>query len=377
MKLVIAPDSFKGSIDARELCQSIKSGVLRVFPKAQVTELPLADGGEGTMENLVYASKGTIRPLQVTGPAGRPVKAAYGVLGDARTVVIEMAQASGLPLVGESERNPLTATSYGTGELIRAALDEGYRQFIIGIGGSATNDAGTGMLQALGMAFYDQEGKMLPQGGGYLDQLVRMDYSSFDSRIQESTFLVACDVDNPLCGLNGASAVFGPQKGATPDMVKTLDRCLNHFAEIVRQQCGIEMRHIPGGGAAGGMGAALVAFLGAKLKPGIEVVMEAVEFRKKIEGAYLVITGEGKLDKQTLSGKVIAGVSREASSQFIPVIALCGGLELSGEELDRLDVEAAFSIVPRPCSLQEAFEHTGTWAMERTEQIMRMIRLFK
>ncbi|MFC4766315.1 glycerate kinase [Effusibacillus consociatus] len=377
MKIVIAPDSFKGSINARELCASIKEGDLRVFPQAGFIELPLADGGEGTMENMVTASNGTIYKVKVTGPYGRPVHAAYGVLGDGKTVVIEMAQASGLPLVIESEKNPLHATGYGTGELIRYALDQGYRQFVIGIGGSATNDVGTGMLKALGMEFYDRNGIPLPQGGGFLRDLYSMDDTQFDPRVKEASFTVACDVTNPLCGPEGASAVFGPQKGATPEMVKHLDACLNYFADIVLKQKGMEIRSIPGVGAAGGMGSALVAFLQAELKQGIEVVMEAMNVRQHLKEADLLITGEGKLDFQTLSGKGIAGISRQARHYNIPVIAICGAMDLTGDQLDMLQVTAAFSIVPGPCSLEQAFEHTSSWAGDRTEQILRLFQFFR
>ena len=374
MKIVIAPDSFKGSLSARELTSSIADGIRRVYPDAEIVEMPLADGGEGTMENMVYSSGGTAYTREVRGPLGRSVKAAYGVLGDNRTCVIEMAQASGLPLLKEEERNPLITSSYGTGELIRYGLDEGFRHFIIGLGGSATNDAGAGMLRALGVKFIDVQGEILPEGGEALAKLALFDETQLDSRLKDSTIIVASDVTNPLCGPTGASAVFGPQKGATAEMVETLDRALLHFAEVVARQKQKDILNCPGSGAAGGMGGALMAFLDAEMRPGIEIVMEAIRFEESIRDADLVITGEGKLDTQTLSGKVIAGVSMVTGRHSVPTIALCGGRELEGYQLEQMGVMAAFSIIPHPCSLQEAMLRTGEWAASQTEQIMRIIK---
>ncbi len=373
MKIVIAPDSFKGSLSAGELCAAICQGVLRAAPEAEVVEIPLADGGEGTLDNLVVATGGEKRMADVLDPLGRQRRAAYGVLGDGVTAVIEMAQASGLPLLAPHERDPLIASSYGTGQLIRHALDDGFRRFVVGLGGSATNDAGTGMLRALGAAFLDADGQPLPEGGAALSKLASIDVSGLDPRLAESQFLVACDVTNPLCGPDGASAVFGPQKGATPEMVAVLDEALGRFADVVRRQTGREIDRVPGAGAAGGTGAALVGFLGATIRPGIEIVMEAVDFARKLAGADLLITGEGKLDGQTLSGKVIAGVCREAARARVPVVALCGALELDGEQLDRLGIAAAFSLVPGPCSLETAMLHARQWASDRAEQIVCLL----
>ncbi|MBG9567093.1 glycerate kinase [Brevibacillus agri] len=377
MKIVIAPDSFKGSISARDLCASIRKGILNVDPDVEVIELPLADGGEGTLENMVYSTDGKVCELEVRDPLERPIRASYGVLGDGRTVIIEMAQASGLPLLKEHERNPLIATSFGTGELIRHALDSGYRRFIIGLGGSATNDGGTGMLTALGAKFLNQNGALLPSGGAALEELASIDVSGMDPRLKESSFTIASDVTNPLCGPDGASAIFGPQKGATPDMVQRLDMALNRFGEIILNVKGVDMRQVPGSGAAGGMGAALMAFLQAECKPGIEIVTEAIHFEKHIQNADLIITGEGKLDLQTLSGKVIAGVCRKAKPYGIPTIALCGGMELSSEQMDQIGLKAGFSIVPKPCHLDEAMQNTAVWAQERVEQIMRLLQINK
>lgn len=377
MKIVIAPDSFKGSMSARNVCLAVKKGILRVFPRANVVEVPLADGGEGTVESMVYASTGSIREVEVKDPLGRSVIAAYGVLGDGKTAVIEIAQASGLPLVAEAERNPLITTSYGTGQLILHALDQGYRKFIIGLGGSATNDAGVGMLKALGVKFYDQNGNEISKGGGLLSELAYFDDSGMDSRLNESVFMVASDVTNPLCGYNGASAVFGPQKGATSEMIKTLDQALKRFADIVYKQLGADVRGLPGAGAAGGMGAALMSFLNGRFISGVEIIMEVVGLEEKLKDADLVITGEGRLDSQTLSGKVISGVCKLARKHRIPVIALCGTTKIAGEQMDGLELEAAFPLVPGPCRLTDAMENGPIWAADRTEQVMRLMKISK
>lgn len=376
MRVVVAPDSFKGSISARDLCAAARRGIHAVDPEIEVIELPLADGGEGTVENMVYSTKGQTRLVQVNDPLGRPIRAAYGILGDDATVIIEMAQASGLPLLRPDERNPLITSSFGTGELIVHALNEGYRKFIIGLGGSATNDGGVGMLKALGASFYDQDGVLLPKGGASLEKLSYMDLSGLDKRLQESTFTIASDVNNPLCGANGASAVFGPQKGATPEMVQRLDMALSRFADVVEKQLGVDVRHLPGSGAAGGMGAGLLAFLHAEFKSGIELVMDAIQFEQNIQVADLIITGEGKLDEQTMAGKVIAGVCKKAKPYQIPTIAICGGMELTSEQMDEIGLLAGFSIVPKPCSLDEAMEQAEGWVQERVEQIIRFMKRF-
>ncbi|WP_261131607.1 glycerate kinase [Bacillus sp. Marseille-Q3570] len=377
MKVVIAPDSFKGSVSAKEVCAAIRKGVERVFPDSEVIELPLADGGEGTMENMVYSSNGTVNNIEVFDPLGRKIYAGYGVLGDDETAVVEMAQASGLPLLHNEERDPLHTTSYGTGELIKHALDSGYRKFIIGLGGSATNDGGMGMLKALGFEFFNSQKEALPEGGKALKDLAIVDESNMDKRIHEASFIIASDVTNPLCGDQGASAIFGPQKGATPAMVKELDEALDHFAEVVYKQKNGDMRLMEGGGAAGGMGAALLTFLGAEFRSGIQVVMESIQFEKLIEEVDLVITGEGRLDHQTLSGKVIAGVSKSAEKLKVPVIGLCGGMMIDTEIMDKLNLVSAFSIAPGPCSLEEAMENAEEWIIQRTETFMRVIKHYQ
>ena len=377
MKIIIAPDSFKGSISAPEICGIVKSGVLEVFKNAEVCEVPLADGGEGTMENMVYSSNGTIITIDATDPLGRKIEGSYGVLGDNETVIIEMAQVSGLPLLTVKEKNPLITTCYGTGELIKHAIETGYRKFIIGLGGSATNDGGAGMLKALGIKFYNEQGVELEDGGGNLINLSYVDETGFHPVIKECSFVIASDVENKLCGKEGASAIFGPQKGATPEMVEQLDQALYQFSEVVLKQKNVRMREFVGGGAAGGLGAALITFLNAECKSGIQVVLDSIRFEEQVQEANLVITGEGKLDQQTLAGKVIAGVTRVTNKHEIPTIALCGGLALTSEQLEQLGLLSAFSIVPGPCSLETAIENTPTWIHDRTIQIMKIIKGFE
>jgi glycerate kinase len=374
VKVVLAPDSFKGSISARDLCAALREGVLEAFPGAEVTELPLADGGEGTVEALVHATGGGLIEREVTDPLGRPVRAAYGVLGDGKTAVVEMAQASGLPLLAPHERNPLAADSFGTGELIRDALRAGCRRFIIGLGGSATNDGGAGALRALGARFLDEDGAELPPGGEGLLRLRRIDLSALDEAVRESRFILACDVTNPLCGPDGASAVFGPQKGATPEMVAKLDAALGRFGEALREATGLDVAALPGSGAAGGSGAGFMAVLGAEMRSGIDIVMEAIDFERKIRGADWIVTGEGRLDEQTLSGKVVAGVCRKARAAGVPVIGLCGSLALTGPQMEELGLAAGFGIVPGPCTLEEAMAGAGKMARDQMARIMRLIR---
>ncbi|WP_090581363.1 glycerate kinase [Paenibacillus sp. OV219] len=373
MKIVIAPDSFKGSASARDLCDAIARGIRSVMPKAELVELPLADGGEGIMDNLVHATGGSRIEVVVSDPLGRTITAHYGVLGDGSTAVIEMAQASGLPLLQPEERQPLLTSTRGTGELIKHALDRGYRKFIVGLGGSATNDGGAGMLQALGLQLLDAAGQPLAVGGGALAQLGALDAAALDPRLAASQFTIACDVTNTLCGLEGASAVFGPQKGATPEMVAQLDAGLRRFAEQIQALRGIDVLSVPGGGAAGGMGAGLLGFMNASIRPGIDVVMEASGFAEAVKDADCIITGEGKLDEQTLAGKVAAGVCQAALPLDIPVIILCGTRSLPGEALRQLGKVSAFSIVPGPCSLEEAMAQTLSFAEACAAQIFALL----
>ncbi|MBB4822907.1 glycerate kinase [Sporosarcina luteola] len=335
MKIIVAPDSFKGSLEAREAALAMEEGILEAVPSAEVIPLPLADGGEGTMDCLVDATGGHTVSIQVTDPLLREVAARYGILGDGSTCVIEMAEASGLTLLKEEERDPLIATSYGTGQLIRHALDAGCRTFVIGLGGSATNDGGTGILQALGCRFLDDEGKELAAGGGALHNLHRIDVSQFDQRVLESSFTIACDVRAPFIGRAGASAVFGPQKGASEAEIVLLDQNLKRLADCIEVETGIALHDMEGTGAAGGAGGALLAFFNGTMKPGIEVVMKVMDFERIAEGADLMITGEGRSDGQTITGKAPSGVARLAERHQIPVLLISGAIEEASRKMLR------------------------------------------
>jgi len=377
MKIVIAPDSFKESLTAAEVCEAIARGLRAVLPDAVLDKCPMADGGEGTVDALVAATNGTFQRTTVAGPLGEPVAAGWGLLGRTGplppdgttpgpggplTAVLEMAAASGLPLVPVEKRNPLKTTTLGTGQLIRAALDHGVRRIILGIGGSATTDGGAGCAQALGARFLDAHGRVLPNGacGETLAQIARIDLSRFDPRIAATDILVACDVDNPLCGPRGAAAVYGPQKGATPEIVRQLDEGLAHFADVIARDLGKDVRNVPGAGAAGGLGAGLLAFCGAAIRPGVEIVIDAVRLRERLIGADLLITGEGRLDRQSMMGKLIAGVGRAARAAGVPVVALVGSV---GEGADAaLAVLQSYLCItppgtPPPEALARAAEH--------------------
>lgn len=354
MKIVIAPDSYKESLSALEVAQAVEAGFRAVFPQADYVLVPVADGGEGTVEAMIAATRGRRLEVAVTGPLGEPVRAFYGLTGDGETAVIEMAAASGLALVPSVRRNPLVTTSRGTGELIRSALDAGARRFILGIGGSATNDGGAGMVQALGARLLDADAQELPPGGGALAALARIDLSALDPRLAECRIEVACDVDNPLTGPRGASAVFGPQKGATPDMVQTLDANLAHLALIIQRDLGVAVEQVPGAGAAGGMGAAMLAFFGATLKPGIEIVTAAVGLDAHVRDADLVITGEGRIDFQTIQGKTPVGVARVAKRHGKPVIGIAGSLGAEVGVVHEHGIDAVFSVLSTPCTLDDA-----------------------
>lgn len=354
MKIVIAPDSYKESLSAREVAEEIAAGFRQVFPDADYRLIPVADGGEGTVQAMIDATSGALKTLAVSGPHGETVQASYGLAADQGLAIIEMASASGLELVPAGQRNPLVTTSAGTGELIRDALAAGARHIVIGIGGSATNDGGAGMLQALGARLTDADGRELGPGGGELARLAHLDASGLDPRLKTCRIDVACDVNNPLTGPRGASKVFGPQKGATPKMVETLDRCLARFAEVLKADLGQDVADIPGAGAAGGMGAALLAVLGARLRPGSEVVTEAVGLEQTLAGADLVITGEGRIDGQTIYGKTPIGVARVAKRLGLPVIGLAGCLAHDAGAVHEHGIAAVFSSVHKACSLEEA-----------------------
>ncbi|BFI68585.1 glycerate kinase [Yersinia pseudotuberculosis] len=359
MKIIIAPDSFKESLTAMQVAEAIEQGFSEIFPQAEYIKLPMADGGEGTVESMVAATGGELVNVEVTGPLGVPVKAFYGWMGDGETAVIEMAAASGLHLVAPEQRNPLITTSYGTGELILAALNHGARKIILGIGGSATNDGGAGMMQALGVQLSDQQGKALTVGGAALVQLVDIDLSQLDDRLAQTDILVACDVDNPLCGAKGASAVFGPQKGATPERVQQLDAALQHYGEKIEQVTGKSVINVAGAGAAGGMGAALFGLLNARLQPGIEIVTEALKLAAAVQDADLVITGEGRIDSQTIYGKTPVGVARVAKRFDIPVIAIAGSMAPDYEVVHQHGLDAVFSVLNHIQTLPEALEEAS------------------
>ncbi|HEJ9095692.1 glycerate kinase [Serratia odorifera] len=353
-KVVIAPDSFKESLSALDVAAAIERGFRQIYPDVEYVKLPMADGGEGTVDSMVAATEGEIVQLSVRGPLGMPVEAFYGLLGDGETAVIEMAAASGLHLAPSDQRDPLIATSYGTGELILAALDRGVSAIILGIGGSATNDGGAGMMQALGARLLDGQQRPLPPGGAALASLAELDLSGVDARLQQVKVTVACDVDNPLCGKNGASAIFGPQKGATPAMVEQLDNALRHYGTLLEQTTGRKVLNAPGAGAAGGMGAALLGMLDAQLRPGIEIVIETLRLEEAILGADLVITGEGRLDSQSVHGKTPIGVARVAKRHRLPVIGIAGSLAADYQVVHQHGIDAAFSVIDRIVTLEEA-----------------------
>ncbi len=370
MKVVIAPDSFKESLSAPEVAEAVSRGWLRARPDDETLLRPMADGGEGTVDAVLAARPGERRELLVCGPLEQSVTAHWGWLEDA-TAVIEMAAASGLHWVPEGKRDATRTTSRGTGELIRAALDAGAKKIIIGLGGSATNDAGLGLLQALGVSFLDGEGSELGAGGAQLAQLERIDLSGLDPRLGAVEFEVAADVNNPLCGPHGASAVFGPQKGANPAQVQQLDSALERFAEVAAQALGQDHRLFPGVGAAGGLGFACRAFLKARFRPGIELIAELSELEPALTGASLVITGEGRLDGQSLHGKTPVGVAHVARRAGVPVIALAGSVGEGLAELREVGIEAAFSLAPGPITLADACARAAQELENRAEALAR------
>ncbi len=356
MKIVIAPDSFKGSLTSPEVCRAIEEGVIRALPGADATLVPMADGGDGTARTLVEGTGGELLSAKVAGPLWEPVEAEYGILGDRVTGVIEMAAASGLVLVPSEKRNPLDTTTRGTGQLIKLALDRGCRSLIVGVGGSATTDGGMGMAQALGVRFLGANGEELRGIGSSLNGVERIDISELDPRLGEATIRVACDVDNPLYGVTGAAHVYGPQKGATPAIVDELDEGLRKFAQAVARDVGIEVADIPGAGAAGGLGAGLLTFCGATLEPGVDIVIEAVGLAEKTTGAEIVFVAEGGMDSQTAYGKTPAGVAKIAVQQGCVVLAIAGNISEDARELHEVGFTALRSIVNGPMALEEAME---------------------
>ena len=355
--IVLAPDSFKESMTAKEVCVAMERGIKKVNSNIRCIHVPMADGGEGTMQSLVDATGGEVYSLEVVGPLGNKVKAEYGILGNGEIGVLEMASASGIHLVSLEERNPLITTTYGTGELIKACLDRGVKKLLIGIGGSATNDGGVGVIQALGGRLLDKDGNELGFGGGELEKLDRIDLTNFDRRLKDVVIEVACDVSNPLCGENGASYIFGPQKGASVEMIKILDNNLKHYAKVIKEQFGKDVLEIAGAGAAGGLGAGLMVFLNGNLKKGIEIVIEYSGLEKKVKNCDMVWTGEGSIDFQTQYGKTPLGVATVAKKYNKPVVALAGRV---GDDIDILyekGIDSIFGIMRGVTTIDEALKN--------------------
>ncbi|GHX18521.1 TPA: glycerate kinase [Vibrio cholerae] len=377
MKVVIAPDSFKESLTAKQVCDAIQAGLARVWHDAKFVAIPVADGGEGTVQSLVDATQGRLLEVKVMGPQGKRVEAFYGMLGDNQTAVIEMAAASGLHHVPVAQRDPKLTTSFGTGELIRHALDQGVTKLIIGLGGSATNDGGVGMLAALGARFTNADGDPIQLTGGGLRELTHIDLQDFDPRLQNCDILVACDVNNPLCGDKGASAVFGPQKGATPEDVQLLDGVLRQFGLLTEKVTGKMVLESAGAGAAGGMGAALLAYTQARLRPGIEIVLETVQLAYQVSDADLVITGEGRIDSQTVHGKTPMGVAKVAKRFDVPVLALCGCTGDNYQAVYQCGIDAVFAAVPRAMSLEDALKESDFNLADLAENVARLWVLSK
>lgn len=373
MKIIIAPDSFKDSLSATDAAHAMAAGFAEALPEAEIVCIPMADGGEGTLLAVLAARRGELRRSSVSGPLGAPVMAHWGWLPETRTAVIEMAEASGIQLVEPGSRNACYSSSYGTGELICTALDAGALKIVLAIGGSATNDGGSGMMRALGLGLYGQSGAPLGQGGAALSDLGFVDVKGLDVRLQGVQFEIAADVDNPLCGVHGASQIFGPQKGATPEEVMVLDDALANFADHVSRAVGKDDREFPGSGAAGGMGYAAKSFLNASFRPGVEVVSELVQLATAVRGASLVVTGEGRFDRQTLRGKTPFGVAQIAKQANVPVVVIAGTLGTGYEELYEHGVLAAFSLADGPLSLEQACSDAKRLLRQRARDIGRLL----
>ena len=377
MKILVAPDSFKESLSAIQVAEAISKGVLKIIPNAEIIKTPISDGGEGLLDALVNDKNGKIITVKVYDPLYRSIAAEYGILNEGTTAVIEMAKASGLELLKEQEKNPDITSSYGTGQLILDALDRGCQKIIIGIGGSATNDGGMGMVKALGGKFINKEGIELTEGGGALGELSSIDLTNFDKRISNCKIVVACDVTNKLTGENGASFVYGAQKGGSKEQLGFLDKNLQHYAAIIRNHLGIEIENINGAGAGGGMGAGLIAFLNAELKSGIDLILETLEIKKHIKNIDLIITGEGEIDKQTLQGKTILGIAALAKEYYVPVIAITGKIGDNIDEIYKLGITSIFSIVNKPMKLEEAINDVEYLIQSCIETIIRTIKLYQ
>jgi len=372
LKIVIAPDSFKESLNASEVALVIEKGIRRADVHADIIKMPLADGGEGTVKALVDSADGTMIEHTVTGPLGKEIRASYGVI-DEKIAVIEIAAAAGLDSISEEERNPLATTTYGVGELILHALDQGIRQFLIGLGGSGTNDGGIGMAQALGAEIVDKNGEPVSFGGTGLAEVHHISTQRMDARLKDCTFEVACDVNNPLTGPTGASYIYGPQKGADKDMVARLDQAMEKYGQTIKAELGVDVSETEGAGAAGGLGAGFIAFLDAKLKRGIELISEMTNIESYIKDADVVITGEGKIDDQTVYGKTPAGVAKIAKKHDVPVIAITGANQVTNQGIYEAGIDAIFSIANGPMSLEESLIKSE-WLIENlSENLMRLI----
>lgn len=379
MKIVISIDSLKGSLTSIEAANAIKKGILSVDNKSDVVIMPLADGGEGTVEALVQGMNGEEKVISVTGPINEKVNATYGILKETNTAIIEMAQASGLPLVPAELRNPLNTTTYGVGEIIKEAIEKGCRNFIVGIGGSATNDCGVGMLQALGFEFYDENDNLVELGGKVLNQIKRIKTDNKLKELDQCNFKIACDVNNPLYGENGAAYIYGPQKGANEEIVKELDKGLKNFAEVVKKDLGKDIAHIEGAGAAGGLGFGFLGFLNSKLESGIKIILDEIKLEEVVKDADIVITGEGRLDNQTAMGKAPIGVAKLAKKHGAKVIAIAGCTTPDAVKCNEEGIDAYFSIVNKAMTIDEAMkkENATQNMIESTIQIFNLIKAVK
>ncbi len=380
MKIVLAPDSFKGNLTSLQVASALEKGIKRVIPNANCIKVPMADGGEGTVQSLVDATGGKFVRKQVKGPAGKPVSARYGILSDGKTAVIEMAEASGLPEVeGTKDKNPIKTTTYGTGQLMMDAINKGANHIILGLGGSATVDGGAGMAQALGVRFLDKKGNEIKElgAGGMLNKIASIDMSKVNPKVKQTKVTVASDVENPLCGKKGAAYVFGPQKGATPAMVTKLDANLKHFAGVIKKDLRKDVMKLKGAGAAGGLGAGLVAFTGAKLKSGIDIVVEATGLTRHIKGADLVLTGEGRVDFQTAFGKTPSGVAKAARKQKVQTVAIGGGIADDARGVFEHGIDGLASACARDMSLQEAMSNSRAHLANAAERVIRLVLIGK
>jgi len=374
-KILIAPDGFKESLKAIEVAKSMEIGVKKVWPKIETKLLPVADGGDGTMETIIGQSNGKIYNSMVTDPLGRKIVAEWGGIESKNIAVIEIAKSSGLSLLTEEERNPLITSTRGAGQLIKEALDLGYKEIIIGVGGSATNDGGIGMLSELGVKFYNSEKKEIGDGGNALIDLEYIDTSKLDNRIKNTSIIVACDVSNPLCGPKGASAIFGPQKGATPQMVSKLDKALMNYAKIIKKDLGIDIINYPGSGASGGLGAAFMAFFGARLRLGADIVLDLLDIDTQLKDSNLVIVGEGQFDRSTIFNKAPISVAHRAKSIGIPVLGIAGSLGAGFNEIHNHGIDSMFSLVNRPMSINDAVSNSKRLIEIATEQACRAINM--